>query len=163
MRTVKRLKFLYKYFKSKKNFKIYLRDVVQLESKNEINYWSETFFSNFQNIKKFHKENPYLRFSQVLQIHNLYKEGFWFFIEDDIMLMGLGVNPREVLYWGNNYSIKGNKLKKTNWILIKDMSTEHIKAVLDGNFTNNLTYLKAFNNELKLRENGNIIINNSNI
>lgn len=162
MRTVKRLRFLYKFFKSKKNFKMYLRDVVQLESKNEINYWSETFFSNFQRYKKFHKENPYLRFSQILQINGLYKEGFWFFIEDDIMLMKF-VSAREVLYWGNNYSEKGNRLKKTNWILIKDMSTEHIKAVLNGNFTNNLVYLKAFNDELKLRENGNNIINNSNI
>lgn len=152
MRTVKRLRFLYKFFKSKKNFKMYLRDIVQLESKNEINYWSETFFSNFQRYKKFHKENPYLRFSQVLQFFNLYKQGFWFFIEDDIMLMKF-VPAREVLYWGNNYSAKGNRLKNTNWILIKDMSTEHIKAVLNGNFTNNLVYVKAFNDELKLREN----------
>ena len=162
MRTVKRLRFLYKFFKSKKNFKMYLRDIVQLESKNEINYWSETFFSNFQRYKKFHKENPYLRFSQVLQFFNLYKQGFWFFIEDDIMLMKF-VPAREVLYWGNNYSEKGNRLKKTNWVLIKNMDTEHIKRVLESNFTNNLVYLKAFNDELKLRENGNNIINNSNI
>lgn len=162
MRTPKRLRFLYKFFRKKKNFKMYLRDIVCLESKNEIEYWSEVFYEKFKDIKIFHKTNPHLRFSQILQVYGLYKEGFWFYIEDDIMLMQF-VEPREVLYWGNNYSEKGNRLKKTNWILIKDMSTEHIKAVLDGNFTNNLMYLKAFNKELKLRENGNNIINNSNI
>lgn len=99
MRTPKRLKFLYKFFKSKKNFKMYLRDVVQLESKNEINYWSEVFYTWFNHMKTLHKEKPFLRFSQVLQIYGLYKEGFWFFIEDDVMLMKF-VNPREVLYWG---------------------------------------------------------------
>ena len=133
---------------------MYLRDVVQLESKNEINYWSEVFYAWFNHMKKIHREKPFLRFSQVLQIYGLYKEGFWFFIEDDVMLMKF-VEPREVLFWGNNYSKKGNRLKKTNWILIKDMNTEHIKAVLEGNFTNNLVYLKAFDDELKLRKNEN--------
>jgi hypothetical protein len=132
---------------------MYLRDVVCLESKSEIEYWSEVFYEKFKDIKIFHQVNPFLRFSQVLQFFNLYKEGFWFFIEDEAVLMSLGVEPREVLYWGNNYSAKGNRLKKTNWMLIKDMNTEHIKAVLDGNFINNLVYLKAFNDELKLREN----------
>ena len=131
---------------------MYLRDIVGLESKNEINYWSEVFYKSFQLAKQHHKLNPYLRFSQILQIISLYKEGFWFFIEDDVMLMKF-VPAREVLYWGNNYSAKGNRLKKTNWILIKDMNIEHIKRVLEGNFTNNLVYLKAFNDELKLREN----------
>ena len=153
MRTIKRLRFLYKFFSKKKNFKMYLRDIVNIESANEIKAWSENFYLCFYELKKLHKEHPYLRFSQILQHMGLYKEGFWYYIEDDIMLMKLGVEPREVLYWGNNYSAKGNRLKKTNWILIKDMSTQHIKAVLDGNFTNNLVYLKAFNNELKLREN----------
>ena len=152
MRTPKRLRFLYKFFKSKKNFKMYLRDVVRLESKNEIKHWCEVFYEKFKDIKIYHKTYPHLRFSQILQRYNLYKKGFWFFIEDDIMLMKFA-EPREVLYWGNNYSVKGNKLKKTNWILIKDMSTEHIKAVLNGNFTNNLVYLKTFNDELKLRKN----------
>ena len=163
MRTPKRLRFLYKFFRKKKNFKMYLRDIVCLESKNEIEHWCEVFYSNFKDIKIYHQVNSQLRFSQVLQGCRLYKEGFWYYIEDDIMLMKLGAEPREVLFWGNNYSEKGNRLKKTNWILIKDMSTEHIKAVLDGNFTNNLMYLKAFNNELKLRENENNFINNSNI
>ena len=151
MRTVKRLKFLYKFFKSKKNFKIYLRDIVGLESANEIKAWCEIFYLNFYSTKAHHKDNPHLRFSQILHHMGLYKEGFWYHIEDEAVLMSLGVEPREVLYWGNNLSKNNNRLKKTNWMLIKDMDTEHIKAVLSNNFTHNVTYMKCFINELKLR------------
>lgn len=153
MRTVKRLKFLYKFFKSKKNFKIYLRDIVGLESANEIKAWSENFYLCYYDLKTHHKNNPHLRFSQILQHMGLHKIGFWYHIEDEAVLMSLGVEPREVLYWGNNYSKNNNRLKKTNWILIKDMDTEHIEAVLNNNFTHNVTYLKCFINELKLRKN----------
>jgi len=151
MRTVKRLKFLYKFFKSKKNFKMYLRDIVKLESANEIKAWSECFYLCYYDLKKLHNEHPNLRFSQILQHMGLYQSGIWFYKEDDIVLMELGIEPREVLYWGNNLSKNKNRLKKTNWMLIKDMDTEHIKAVLSNNFTHNVTYLKCFINELKLR------------
>jgi hypothetical protein len=153
MRTVKRLRFLYKFFKSKKNFKMYLRDIVGLESANEIKAWSDEFYLKFKNGKSYHKNNPHLRFSQILQDMGLHKIGFWYHIEDEAVLIRLGVEPREVLYWGNNLSKNNNRLKKTNWMLIKDMDTEHIKAVLSNNFTHNVTYMKCFINELKLREN----------
>ncbi len=132
---------------------MYLRDIVKLESANEIKAWSENFHLCFYDLKKLHNEYPDLRFSQILQHMGLYKEGFWYHIEDEAVLMSLGVEPREVLYWGNNYSKNNNRLKKTNWMLIKDMDTEHIKAVLSNNFTHNVTYMKCFINELKLREN----------
>jgi hypothetical protein len=155
MRTVKRLKFLYKFFKSKKNFKIYLRDIVELESANEIKVWSENFHLCYYDLKKLHNEYPNLRFSQILQHMGLYQSGTWFYKEDYEVLIELGVQPREVLYWGNNYSKNNNRLKKTNWMLIKDMDTEHIEAVLNNHFTHNVMYMKCFINELKLRKNGN--------
>ena len=151
MRKVKRLRFLYKFFKSKKNFKIYLRDIVKIESANEIKAWSEIFYLNFYSAKAHHKDNPYLRFSQVLQHMGLYQSGTWFYKEDYEVLIELGVQSRKVLFWGNNLSKNNNRLKKTNWMLIKDMDTEHIKAVLSNNFTHNVTYMKCFINELKLR------------
>lgn len=155
MRTPKRLKFLYKFFKSKKNFKIYLRDIVKLESANEIKAWSENFYLCYYDLKRLHNEYPDLRFSQILQHMGLYQSGTWFYKEDSEVLIELGVELREVLYWGNNYSKNNNRLKKANWILIKDMDTEHIEAVLNNNFTHNVTYMKCFINELKLRKNGN--------
>jgi hypothetical protein len=132
---------------------MYLRDIVGLESANEIKAWSDEFYLKFKNGKSYHKNNPHLRFSQILQDMGLHKIGFWYHIEDEAVLIRLGVEPREVLYWGNNLSKNNNRLKKTNWMLIKDMDTEHIKAVLSNNFTHNVTYMKCFINELKLREN----------
>ncbi len=103
MRTPKRLRFLYKFFKSKKNFKMYLRDIVKIKSANEIKAWSESFYLCYYDLKKLHNEYPDLRFSQVLQHMGLYQSSTWFYKEHYEVFMELGVKPREVLYWGNNY------------------------------------------------------------
>jgi hypothetical protein len=131
---------------------MYLRDIVKIESANEIKAWGEIFYLNFYSAKAHHKDNPHLRFSQVLQHMGLYQSGTWFYKEDYEVLIELGVQSRKVLFWGNNLSKNNNRLKKTNWMLIKDMDTEHIKAVLSNNFTHNVTYMKCFINELKLRK-----------
>jgi hypothetical protein len=44
-------------------------------------------------------------------------------------------------------------LPKTNFIKIKDMNTDHIQAILDGNYCNNPMYLKVFKDELERRSN----------
>ncbi len=155
MRLKKRLPILWKFFKSKKKFKMYLRDIVQLESKNEIEHYSGIFYKYFYDFKKFHKENSDLRFSQVLHANMLHKEGFWYYKEDDVILIELGLNPNEILFWGANFDINNKRLKKTKWILIKDLKTDHIQSILDGNFTNNQMYLKAFRDEIKYRKSNN--------
>lgn len=153
MRNPKRLPILWKFFTKKKNFKLYLRDIVQVESKNEIEHLTEVFFEKYKEAKEFHKVNPDLRFSQIIQIFVVYKQGFWYYIEDDIMLIKLGLEPREILYWGNRFNKNNKLLKKINYILIKDMNTEHIETILKEHHTSNLMYIKAFETELKLREN----------
>lgn len=40
---------------------------------------------------------------------------------------------RENIYWGRNFNEKGERVP-TKYILIKDLGTEHIKAILDGGF-----------------------------
>lgn len=57
------------------------------------------------------------------------------------------------LEWGQNYDENMKRLKQTNWIKIKDMSTEHIKAILDGDYCSNPMYLKVFKDEFKRRNN----------
>lgn len=58
----------------------------------------------------------------------------------------------EELKWGQNYDENMKRLKKTKWIKIKDMSTSHIKNILDGNYCNNPMYLKVFKDELESRK-----------
>lgn len=47
---------------------------------------------------------------------------------------------RNKFYWGKNQDEKGNKLKKTEYALLKDLTSSHICGILSY-FTN-----KAFNN-----------------
>ena len=56
---------------------------------------------------------------------------------------------RENISWGRNFNEKGERVP-TKYILIKDLKTEHIKAILDGGFGGKRIrhYLK---NELKWR------------
>ena len=49
-----------------------------------------------------------------------------------------------------------NRLAQTNWVLIKDMSVEHIEAILLHVFNNEMKvsdkYVEYFNDELKLKK-----------
>jgi len=59
----------------------------------------------------------------------------------------------DILEWGNNYDKNMKRLPQTNFIKIKDMNTDHIQAILDGNYCNNPMYLKVFKDELERRSN----------
>lgn len=114
------------------------------------------YYENEEVIKRFWLENPDLRFSQVLInlgiIPNM--PGFWYYMEEDEILEQLGIPAREYLLWGQNYDKDMNLLPKTIRKPIKELTTEHIQAILDGCYTGNKKYLECFKNELKLRENG---------
>ena len=61
---------------------------------------------------------------------------------------------REHLKWGNNYDKDMNALPETIWIPIKDMSSNHIQAILDGGYVkNNYAYQELFKEELEFRNN----------
>ena len=83
-------------------------------------------------IKKFWIANHNLRFSQVLvnmgYIENL--PGAWYYLEDDVCLQLIGIPDRDCLFWGQGYDKDMNRLPETNWILIKNMSEDHIRAVI---------------------------------
>jgi hypothetical protein len=69
-------------------------------------------------------------------------------IEDD----GKFETRREYLKWGNNYDKDMNRLPKTIWKPIKELTTGHIEAILNGNYTNNEIYLDTFKKELEWRK-----------
>lgn len=113
----------------------------KLEGKKEdiLDYWT-----NF----------PDSRFSQVLVnlgiIPNI--PGFWYYMEEDEILEELGIEPREYLLWGQNYDKDMNLLPETIRKPIKDLTTEHIQAILDGGWCKSGKYFECFKNELKLRK-----------
>ena len=59
---------------------------------------------------------------------------------------------RQYLTWGNNYDKDMNRLPETIYNPIKDMTSDHIQAILDGGWAkNNLFYEELFKEELKFR------------
>lgn len=69
-------------------------------------------------------------------------------IEDD----GSHELRRRYLTWGNNYDKDMNRLPETVWNPIKDMTSDHIQAILDNNYVaNNPFYKELFKEELKFR------------
>jgi hypothetical protein len=59
---------------------------------------------------------------------------------------------RQYLTWGNNYDKDMNRLPETIYNPIKDMTSDHIQAILDGGWArNNQLYEELFKEELKFR------------
>jgi hypothetical protein len=109
----------------------------------------------FEEIKQYWLENPDLRFAQVLVNLNIVpnESGIWYYTEEYDILDNQEVPRREFLLWGQNYDKDMNRLPETKWAPIKDMSTEHIMAILDGGYANNsLIHQSEFNKELARRE-----------
>ena len=107
-------------------------------------------------ITEFWKANPDLRYSQVLINIGILPNypGFWYMYEDEDNLQDQGVDPAMFMLWGVNFDKDMNRLPETDYRFICDLETDHIQAILDGNWTRHPDYLKAFNNELNRRKGG---------
>jgi len=53
---------------------------------------------------------------------------------------------REHFTWGRNFDKDMNRLPETEWIALKDLTTEHIENILDGGFASGMS------EELMIRE-----------
>lgn len=110
--------------------------------------------SGYNVIEIFWKENPDWRFSQVLVNTGLLPNypGFWYHTEDEDVFVELGGEPRDIYFWGVNYTKDMKRLPETKWTLIKDLETDHIEDILDGEYVRNGSkYYKLFKDELKRR------------
>lgn len=58
---------------------------------------------------------------------------------------------RNNMHWGRNYDKDTNRLPKTEYLLIKDMNTDHIEAVLTMFKNAETFYTRVFKDELEYR------------
>lgn len=79
-------------------------------------------------------------------------------LPEDLTIMDNGTHElrRKYLKWGNNYDKDMNLLSETIWKPIKDLSTDHIEAILAGNYTQNEVYVETFKKELEYRKENNL-------
>ena len=113
-----------------------LDDPLPKLSKKTIRYW---------------KSNPKLRFGEMLVNQGILPDKFNIWCDHDFeILIDQGNSPREVFTWGQNFDKDMNPLRNTNWIILKDMSVGHIKAILTGRWAVGYT-ARLFKNELEYR------------
>ena len=103
-------------------------------------------------IVEYWNENPNQRFGQVLINLGLIPDTMRIWLdEENEILKSQGVPEREFRLWGQNYDKDMNQLPKTIWKPIMELSTDHIKAILDGDWTKG-HYAELFKEELILRK-----------
>ena len=114
-----------------------------LAEKIGMNYITPLQISEIRNVckksaKKIEKEwllNPDWRLPQVLvnlgileNVPGSWVPGSWYYLEDGDIMMDLKLlKPEEILFWGS-FGKDGQQPFK--WILIKDMTLEHLEACL---------------------------------
>lgn len=78
----------------------------------------------------------------------------WYYTEEVKWMIEKGlVEPREILFWGVNFTKDMVRLPETEWRLIKDLNTEHIKAILEGGYADaNPYYKRIFEDEIRKRK-----------
>lgn len=107
-------------------------------------------------IYKYWLTYPDLRFGQMLINLGIIPDKLRIWNDEEhTILKDQGLDDREIMFWGRIYDENHNRLPEIQWILIKDMTTTHIEAILRDVKDNKLSckeeYLHAFINELKIR------------
>ena len=88
--------------------------------------------NNLDTIKKEWLENPDLRLGQLLINNGLAPDlgSLWNVEEDDWLISEDYCNIEDVKFWGRNYDKDMNRLSQTEFVLLKDLTTDHIKAII---------------------------------
>lgn len=67
------------------------------------------------------------------------------------------LQQRNVMRWGRNLDKDMNPLEETEYLFIRDMDSDHIQAILDGDWCRDTWYIQVFYAELLLRDMGEIV------
>lgn len=150
MRPKRRLYKLWKFFERPSNVYKYLKEVQLLED-NDALILTKKFSDQYSELKSFHFKNFDLRFNQLIANKLHYFSGMQFYMEDNEVLIALGCKPEEVTMWGANYDKNMKKLKNTKWKYLYELTVEHIKSIVEGNYTKNHLILEYFNKRIDER------------
>jgi hypothetical protein len=110
-----------------------------------------------ETIVNFWLKHPDLRFGQLLINMDLMPDRIKIWMDEESSILDdQGIPRREFVQWGRNYDENHNYLPEIEWILIKDMTTDHINAILKDVAENRMNikqyYKELFETELKSRQ-----------
>lgn len=122
---------------------------------NQLDIIVDNIYDSWDFILNEWKNNPDWRFTQVLVNLEFIPNypGMWYYTEESEILVSLGIDAREYLLWGKNYDKDMNRLPETQYALIKDLETDHIKSILDGGWCKAGPHFDCLSEELRIREN----------
>jgi hypothetical protein len=109
-------------------------------------------FDNITEINRYWEENPDQRFGQVLINLGFAPDEFKVWNDEETnILLSQGIAPEEVLYWTSIFNKDETLRNKPVTKLLKDLETNHIKAILETQTHLSDLYIKTFNKILKNR------------
>jgi hypothetical protein len=155
MRPKERIPIFMKFIKVGCNLDKLIKDIYKLPfKKKKRKKVIESIKENFDLIEEYWLNNYDLRFSQVLVslrfIDNFV--GFWFYLESYEILNQLSIPEREYYLWKSILNEKMERLNTPKIQPIKDLTTEHIKSILEGGFVDSIPkHKRILQEELNLR------------
>lgn len=150
MRPIERIKHYISLLRTKE----ITFDISEKETINLSQFGSKP---DYNELEKFWLDNPDLRLTQLFVNTGLIPNlpGMWYYVEDLDIMLNLGFEARDVMLWG---TYGKNFDKPLKYVFLKDMSNEHIQAILDNVKSISEKYKIEFEKELKYREENNIKI-----
>lgn len=137
------------------NFEEFLKDILQnLYSFENINTIVKNFNLNINNIEKYWLNNPDLRLTQVLINLDIIPNfpGSWYYIEEtDWLIKNNYCKFEDINFWGKRLDINNKLLSETKWILLKDLSMDHIESILSFVEKNNINIKPEYKKYFKQR------------
>lgn len=111
---------------------------------------------NEDKIKEYWLDCPDLRLGQLLIIKGFAPDqlgSLWYIEEDDWLIKEDYCNIEDIKFWGRNYDKDMNRLSCTEYVLLKNLTTDHIEAIIkyfkDIGRDINPEYLKYFKERIK--------------
>jgi len=172
MRNIKRIPIICDILKNKEFRFIYLDNVLnekfigkQLDlfkdkpiSKINIEKKSMVLNNLLDNgtFESYWKENCDLRLIQIMISTGLIENlpGIYFYKEGSEHMIELGlIAPKDIMFWGRNYTKDKVRLEETEFILLRDMDSDHIETILlEEHVEKDSEYYDYFVDILKERE-----------
>jgi hypothetical protein len=130
-------------FLDKVKIRYLLKYIWKIHKGNE-NVIKKDIDRSIETIREYWKENSDLRFSQVLVNLGFISNtpGDWYYMEEPEILLKFDYNPAEVYYWGTCFDKDMNPLPQTIWRPIKELTTDHLRAIISGGFVERNPYYK---------------------
>jgi len=146
MRNINRIPIILQFFL--RNFEAYNKFI------NDDNYLIHGAFRlNIVKITHEWTKYPEYRLGQLLYNMDLLTNDSSYHIEEDNWLINNNYfDYEDIKFWGINFDINNNQLPQTEYKLLKDLTTDHIKNIIkfskDNNSKINDNYLKYFNKRI---------------